>query len=253
MTLSFLQSLDINFDPLSSSQKRCLDEDGFLILKDMISPEWREELVQRFEQLIEQERGRKREDFEAEDGARRLSNLVNKGQIFDAIYTNPLVLSAVHYVLQRPFKLSSLNGRDAIPGEGQQPLHVDWGDAPPPEGPYHVVNSVWLLDDFELDNGATRVVPGSHRWGKGPHQCDLDPMEAHPDEVIVQAKAGSVIIFNSHLWHGGTLNTSGNKRRALHCYFCAEEHDQQTNQAEALTGETRRRLAPHALKVLDAL
>jgi len=88
-----------------------------------------------------------------------LADLVNKGAAFDIFYTHPKVLAGIKAVLGRSFKLSSLNYRAALPGMGLQNLHVDWKDGIP-NGNYKVCNSIWLLDDFTPDNGATRIVPG---------------------------------------------------------------------------------------------
>ena len=101
------------------------------------------------------------QEFSQERGTRRLSNLVNKGAVFDGVYTDPSVLAAVHQVINRPFKLSSLNARDALPGYGQQALHADWAQGY--DGQFHVCNSLWLLDDINADNGGTRIVPRTQR------------------------------------------------------------------------------------------
>ena len=65
-----------------------------------------------------------------------------------------------------------------------------------------------MLDDFTPDNGATRMMPGSHTWGTRPQDVLADPMAPHPQEVLLTGKAGSVAVMNAHLWHGGTANRS---------------------------------------------
>ena len=57
------------------------------------------------------------------------------------------------------------------------------------------------------------MVPGSHRFGASPRQAVPDPAAAHPGEVRLIAEAGTVVIFNSHVWHGGTRNRSDRPRR----------------------------------------
>ena len=104
-------------------------------------------------------------------------DLCNKGPVFDRVYTHPKVLAAVHHVISRPFKLSSLNARDALPGEGLQGMHADWGADY--DGQFHVCNSVWLLDDFSEENGCTRLVPGSHK-GQHPSKVLTDAQASHP-------------------------------------------------------------------------
>jgi ectoine hydroxylase-related dioxygenase (phytanoyl-CoA dioxygenase family) len=122
------------------------------------------------------------------------------------------VLAGVRHVLGEEFKLSSLNARSADPGsEEGQPLHVDMGAVPDERG-YWVCNTVWMLDDFTTENGATRMIPGSHHWRKRPQDVLEDVMAPHPGEVLLTGKAGSIAIMNAHLWHGGTANTSNQIR-----------------------------------------
>src|SRR5205085_4992581 len=141
-------------------------------------------------------------------------------------FTHPRVLAGIAHVLGGNLKLSSLNARAALPGHGLQHLHADWHGATAP-GDYYVCNSIWLLDDFTESNGATRVVPGSHRSGKMAKDVMPDPTQPHPDEVVLKAPAGTVVIFNSHTWHGGTLNRTDRPRRALHSYFARRDQEQQ--------------------------
>src|SRR5262249_27778003 len=149
-----------------------------------------------------------------EAGTDRLSDLVNKGEMFEVCFTNPRVLAAIAHVLRNDLKLSSLNFRAALPGQGLQQFHADWG-SPVSPGDYYVCNSIWLLDDFTLDNGATRVVPGSQKSGKLPREAMSDPGAPHPDEKLLTAPAGTVVVFNSHTWHGGTQNKTSKPRRAM--------------------------------------
>jgi ectoine hydroxylase-related dioxygenase (phytanoyl-CoA dioxygenase family) len=160
------------------------------------------------------------------------------------------VLAAIAHVLAGEFKLSSLNSRAALPGQGLQALHADWGKAVAP-GDYYVCNSLWLLDDFTPDNGATRVVPGSQRGGKLPGDEMPDPSAPHPREVTLLAPAGTVVVVNSHTWHGGTRNISPNRRRAMHSYFCRRDQPQQLNQRQYIRPETEARLSLAARYILD--
>ena len=234
---------------LSDQEKNDLDEKGFVVLNDIIDPEWLERLRTRFEELCEKEGVHAGTEVHQEQGTRRLSDLPNKGEVFDRVYTHPRVLAAIHHVIGREFKLSSLNARDALPGQGLQGLHADWGEDY--DGRFHVCNSVWLLDEFSRENGCTRLVPGTHK-GLSPGNTEIDRMAAHPDEEYIIAPAGTVAVFNSQTWHGGTLNSSSDlQRRAMHCYFTARENGQQLNQAEYMRLSTWKRIAPAARYILD--
>ncbi|SVD09707.1 uncharacterized protein METZ01_LOCUS362561, partial [marine metagenome] len=110
---------------LSSTQYYELDENGFTILENIITPAWLDRLRQAFEELVEQEGEKAGVEAGQMKGVRRLADLVNKGEVFDAVYLQPALLTAVLHIFQRPFKLSSLNGHDPLPNDGLQPLHSD--------------------------------------------------------------------------------------------------------------------------------
>jgi ectoine hydroxylase-related dioxygenase (phytanoyl-CoA dioxygenase family) len=236
---------------LSESDRRQLDEVGFLAMEDVLDRGQITAIRARFDELVDLEGDRAGSEVHQEVGTNRISDLVNKGDVFDPCWTTPKQLAAIAHVLGwREMKLSSLNGRAALPGSGHQGLHVDWSKGVDP-GDYYVCNSLWMLDDFTADNGATRVVPGSHRWNQVPSQGMADPKDAHPDEVVVTGRAGTVVIFNSHLWHGGRLNRTDQPRHALHSYFCRRDQPQQTPQRKYLRPETTARISPAALYLLD--
>ncbi|RAP73405.1 phytanoyl-CoA dioxygenase family protein [Paenibacillus montanisoli] len=248
-----LKELGVTDDLLTEEEWRSLDEKGFVLFEGLIDEAWAERMRERYEQLMEQEGDKAGLEVHQEAGTRRLSDLANKGEVFDGTYTHPKVLAAVKQILKRPFKVSSMNGRDAEPGSGHQALHADWDySAPRSQGdPFHVANSIWMLDAFTADNGATRVVPGTHLMQGFPSDYMDDPGAPHPDELIVTGPAGSVIVINSHLWHGGTTNRTGKTRRAIHPYFTAREFPQQMNMRDFIRPSTYDRISPAARYLLD--
>ncbi len=237
-------------DLLSGDDRARLDEDGFLPIPEALGPKQIVAVGTRLDQLLNEEGDQAGLEVHQEAGTDRLADLVNKGPEFDVFYQHPKVLAAIAFVLKGDLRLSSLNARFAKPGEGLQALHADWGRLETP-GDWQVCNSIWLLDDFTSANGATRVVPGSHRWGtKMPGDDGEDPRAPHPDEALLLAAAGTVVVFNSHVWHGGTLNRTANRRRALHSYFTRRHQPQQLDQSRYLRLETKARLSEAALTVL---
>lgn len=251
MTVSeALYDLGVRDDTLTDEEKAQLDRDGYLPLPNILDPEHIAALNARLAELLAEEGDNAGKEVHQEAGTDRLSDLVNKSPLFDVCYTNPRLLAGIAHVLGGDLKLSSLNARAALPGQGLQGLHADWGGAVEP-GDYQVCNSIWLLDDFTPENGATRVVPGSQRSGKMPGQVMQNPSDPHPDEVVLNAPAGTVVIFNSHTWHGGTLNRTDNPRRALHSYFTRRRHNQQLDQKKYIRPETTARLSEAARVVLD--
>jgi ectoine hydroxylase-related dioxygenase (phytanoyl-CoA dioxygenase family) len=237
-------------DVLTDSEREFLDIQGYLALPDILSPEQLGAMRARTDALIVEEGDAAGSEVHQEAGTVRLSDLVNKDPMFAVCFTHPKVLAAISYVLQGDLKLSSLNFRAALPGAGLQGLHADWGRLETP-GAYQVCNSIWLLDDFTPENGATRAVPGSHRWPETPQEALPDTTAPHPDEKLLLGPAGTVFVFNSHTWHGGTLNRTDQLRRGLHSYFCRRHHPQQLDQKKYLRPETLARLSGAMKTILD--
>jgi ectoine hydroxylase-related dioxygenase (phytanoyl-CoA dioxygenase family) len=247
---AMLAGLGVAPDLLSAAERATLDQDGYVAFPGLISPSWCQELVARVEELVAQEGKAAGTEHKQEDGAPRLANLANKGSVFDGIYANPTVLAVARHVIGRPFKIFSLNARNPLPGQGHQRLHAD-APARLATEPYHIVNSLWMLDDMTEDNGATRVVPGSHRRPGAVTDYVDDPTLPHPEERLIIAPKGTVVAFNAHTWHGGTNNVSGARRWVLHVPFIDRSWPQQTDQRQYITDETRRRISLEARYLLD--
>lgn len=245
-----LAEMGVGENTLDAAEKQFLVEQGYLPLPGLMSPAQVAAIRGRVQALIAEEGEGAGAEFKQEDGADRLANLVDKGPLFETCFSHPRVLAAMNLVLKGDFKLSSLNGRAARPGQGRQALHADWAGGVDP-GDFQVCNSIWLLVDFTPDNGATRVVPGSHKTGRHPSDALDDPGASHPDEILLTGQAGTVVIFNSHLWHGGTLNQTESPRYALHSYFTRRHNPQQINQRDFLSAETLARLSPAQRFILD--
>lgn len=230
-----------NFE-LTDAEKRQLVEEGFLILEGYASPEKVAALRNRIAEVFAGQGERAGYEFKQEPDTDRLANLVNHGEIFESAITEPKLLACVRQVLGDELKLSSLNARSARPNtEWVQPLHCDTG-ALPDEFGNTVCNVIWMLDDFTEDNGATRFVPGTHRAGKLPQEALDDPAAPHPGEKLVLGKAGTVVVMNTHLWHGGTANRTGKPRLALHSFYCRRDQAQQQYQKQLLSEDVQGRL-----------
>lgn len=230
--------------------KRELAETGFTTLENYMGPVMLESMRARVDQLLAEEGASAGSEFKTEENAQRLANLVDKGEVFREAIARPELLALVESVLGDGFKLSSLNMRSANPHSSSvQPLHVDMGVLPDKKG-YAVCNCVWMLDDFTEENGALRVVPGSHNWGRKPQDELTDPYVHHPKELLVTGKAGTVVVMNAHTWHGGTANRTDKERRALHSFFCRHDIPQQQYQKKLLRPETQSALSENLRKIL---
>jgi ectoine hydroxylase-related dioxygenase (phytanoyl-CoA dioxygenase family) len=227
-----------------------LDDSGWTTLPGAMNSQLLREVLARVEFLWELEGENAGSEFRKEPGARRLANLVDKGEVFERVVSHHQVLEAVRHVLGEDFKLSSLNARSTDAWWPEcQPLHCDAGALADDSG-YSVCNTIWLLDDFTAENGATRIVPGSQRWRKLPQQELSDPQAAHPGEVLVLGEAGTVVVMNTHAWHGGTANRTARPRRALHAFYTRGDKPQQQYQKALLRPETQARLSPELRRIL---
>lgn len=153
-----------------------------------------------------------------DDKSQRVWNLLNKAPDMIPLIEHPVVLPMVRSVMGQDCNLHDFQATSIGPGTGGGAWHVDapLGQIaePLPEFPLTLQN-VWMLDDFTADNGATRVMPRSHKlrksppWGSGP----LD------GEVTLTAPAGSVAIWLSNTWHRSGPNHTGRERRAILCNY----------------------------------
>src|SRR5262249_31014807 len=151
-------------DLLGPATRAALDRDGHATLSGIVSADDLAEIRGRV--LAAAARGRS----EADD-------LV--GEVFERAWTHALVQAAAGHILGADFALTNLGYRCPAPGHGAQLLHVDWA-GPVPRGEYQVCNAFLALSEFCEENGATRVVPGTHVWGKIP---PVKPLAwRHPEE-----------------------------------------------------------------------
>jgi ectoine hydroxylase-related dioxygenase (phytanoyl-CoA dioxygenase family) len=235
---------------MTAEQRQQLDDQGYVVLEEFMDGAFLAEAQRRVDELFELEGEAAGSEFKQEPQSGRLANVVNKGEVFLRVIQIPEVLECVEQVLGREFKLSSLNVRTANPhSDWVQPLHVDGGALPDEKG-YCVCNSVWMLDAFTSENGATRLIPGSHRWNRRPQDVLEDLTAPHPEEILLTGRAGTVVVMNAHLWHGGTANRTSRPRRAMHSYYTRSDKPQQLYQKKFLSTELQARLSPQLRKLL---
>ncbi len=145
---------------------------------------------------------------------RRIYALFAKTRTLDGAVLDPLVLAVMEEVLGH-FQLSAPTGIDIQPGEAAQILHYDDAIYPVPRPHDEIVlNTMWALEDFTEANGATRVIPGSHRW------ADQRPGSETPT-VPAEMAAGSVMFYLGSLWHGGGANRTDRPRLGVVLEYAA--------------------------------
>lgn len=190
-----------------------LDRDGYVILERLLSER---ECAAIATALAPFEDGRPmgRNDFEGER-TQRVYSLAGKGEVFLRLAEHPRIVRILAARLLPGYLLSNLQSIRLHPGETPQGFHTDDAFYPIPRPHASLaLSTIWAIEDFTAENGATELVPGSHRWG-GEHPDD------RPNEVKKAVMpAGSVVIFDGSLWHRGGENTSRGTRLALSPQYC---------------------------------
>ncbi len=152
-----------------------------------------------------------RDDFEGRR-TQRVYALFAKTRTLDALAIHPVVLAVLDRVLGQ-YQLSAPAGIAIGPGETAQPLHPDDAIYPLPRPHAElVVNVMWPLEDFTEANGATRIVPGSHRW------IDERP-DANTSTVGVEMPAGTALLYLGSVWHGGGANGTDRTRLGVVLHY----------------------------------
>ena len=267
-TKQALRELGVAKADFTDDERRQLDENGFYARTGVFSASECAEMAQEFDRLHAAEGAEKGgHEVHVEPGAPRVSNIFNKTRVYDRCLTiRPLLAGSAH--LLGEFKLHGANLRNPEKGKGDQALHVDVPKTF--DDDWWVSNAIITFDDMTLDNGPTRVVPGSHKWqpinvpavNRGDWEpAPLTPVEAarvpkdlaapYPGEVMVQVPKGSLVVINSSMWHGGTKNISGKKRRVLHLTYTRRDLPQQLVQRTYLTEELYKRMGPAQRFLMD--
>jgi len=159
------------------------------------------------------------------DGNVRVWNILNRDPVFRELVQLPVVLELLREVIGWPALLGNISANIAQPGSAGGVLHADQIFVPRPwPAEPQGMNFAWLLDDFTADNGATEVVPRSHLAGD-----DVDPAELETRAVPVIAPAGTLMVFESRIWHRTGSNRSANPRAALFGWYTKPIYRTQEN------------------------
>jgi ectoine hydroxylase-related dioxygenase (phytanoyl-CoA dioxygenase family) len=201
---------------LGAQDRAALDEAGYLHLPAVADAD-----------AVEAMRAAWARAMQAEPEFHRRGNNDGPGRLerdpaFAPCLHDPRVMAAVAHLLDGDVALLGFRGREPMAGSGQQGFHVDSATPVEPDRQM-LVNAFWVLDDMDEANGATRIVPGSHRLRRVPGRDLLQPHARHPDAMTLKARAGDVIVFSAHLWHAGSKNQSGARRRIAMAHFGRQE------------------------------
>lgn len=201
-------------DVLTRREREQLDADGFIPLFGLVDDASVHAMRTRLEELLAVTE-------QTHAGTLIVAGLLDE-PVFDAAWNHPHILAAVGHVLGNGYRLLGVGSRGLRPGHGQQALHADWS-GPAPPGVWYACHAICALVDFTPDNGATRVIPGSHRnprlinaRGRGDKGFTNAP---HPLQRQLLGPAGTVFVLNIHCLHSAMQNRSSEPRLALFTHF----------------------------------
>ena len=213
--------------------------DGYTIVEDAVEPELCDALAATLARLEGELDARPAQNpFE---GTRtvRIYNLLARDPVFQRVAVHDHVLPIVERTLDRGCLVSSLSSIAIGPDETPQPLHADDQLIPLPRPhPPIIVNSMWAITDFSADNGATRLVPASHRRDRPPALGEV------VDTIPAAMRRGSVLVYDGALWHGGGANRTATRRVGIAMNYCAGWIRQQENQQLGIPLEIARGFSP---------
>ncbi|MGX9670851.1 phytanoyl-CoA dioxygenase family protein [Mycobacterium sp. HM-7] len=213
--------------------------DGYVVLPDLLTPAQLDEIRKAVTPLLNLHG---RNGFEGRS-TQRIYSVLNKTAACDVIVDHPRVLALLDRMFLPNYLLSMLQVINILPGEQAQMLHTDDGFYPLPR-PRAALGAatIWAIDDFTADNGATDVVPGSDRWG------DQLPGAAERKPVVMSA--GSCVFFPGTLWHGGGANRTPNPRLAVTAQYCEPWLRPQEAFTLSMTKDTVRRVSEDIRRML---
>ena len=193
--------------PLEPADAAALGRDGYLLLRGAVPREWLEPLRAAFDTNILPS-----DQWPVPRGHDWMHALLDLEPIVQQVCRLPSLLACAAQIIGGPFFLSQVEGRAPCQNNATQILHRDVEG----ETAEHAIAFVYL-DAYDATNGATQLVPGSHRDGAPP-----------TSPTIMAGEAGDVVIMDARLLHGATTNHSGAARRSLLvCYTAMALYDEQ--------------------------
>jgi ectoine hydroxylase-related dioxygenase (phytanoyl-CoA dioxygenase family) len=174
-------------------------------------------------------------DYEEDSSNQRVWGLLNKGQIFVELAEDPAALDLLKHLLGWPFLLSNISANITGPGGGEMVLHADQLYVPEPWSGIHGANVLWMIDDFTNENGATRVVPDSHKWNRAP-----GPADHRVETVPLTGKAGTMVVMEGRVWHKtGNNRTPATRRAGIFAWYALPIYRAQENWFLSLNPQVR--------------
>jgi hypothetical protein len=187
-----------------------LHRDGYALLRGAIPADWLDDLRDAFDTGVKPS-----DRWPVPRGADWRHSLLDLDPKVQAVCRLPEVLAVVGELINERFFLAQVEGREPLAGGGHQRLHRDLSA----QRPGDTVNALAYFDNYGPENGATRIVPGSHRPAQGE-----PPFDSNDESRSVQlsGSAGDILVFDADLVHAGSRNPTGARRRSILIGYFAE-------------------------------
>lgn len=199
-----------------------IEENGYVVIENVIS----DKECEFFKNLLEKDYDKyapkyaglktiSNHSLDEKKGEKVVYNLHNKNIKWFDLFQHELVLKILDatlkngsYMNSEDYNLLNISARSPLKNNEAQQLHLD---SNLPGGDFPLIMIVmWMLDDFNETTGATRLIPGSHKY-----KTYAENNVSYSNEVSVSAKKGSILVYNGSLWHGGGVNKTDNSRWGL--------------------------------------
>jgi hypothetical protein len=199
---------DIPIDDFAIAKQH--QRDGYALLRGAIAASWLGELRDAFDAGV-----KPADQWPVPRGADWRHALLDLAPMVQAVCRLPQLLAIAGALIGERFFLAQVEGREPLAGGGEQTLHRDFSA----QRPGDTVIAIAYLDDYGPANGATRIVPGSHRPAPDEPPFDFNDMSR---SVQLSGKAGDILVFDADLVHAGSCNVSGARRRSLLISYFAQ-------------------------------
>ena len=243
--------------------KKKFDDEGFIVFENLISSNEVEEYLNALDPYLKKNiKGRN--NFEGHK-TNRIYGLLDKSEIFGKMVTNSVVMQFVRDELGESALLSALLAINLMPGETVQPWHTDDGyvhvEMPHPS---FGISAFWALTDTNKENGATELLPGSHKWDKSKlaKYIKLDDYQSEGflghnlseapenEKEVIELSAGSLLLTKGTLIHRGGANNSDAPRLVVTPQYCFGWMRQIENMVASVSKESANKLSNEVLELI---
>lgn len=214
----------LSLDELESGLAQAIDVAGCCVVRDAVDPAIMDAIGLELA-AFQSQSSIGASDFEGHR-TRRLGAPLPRSATFQSIAMHPVVMAAGDTVLGHAssWRFSAAEYIEIGPGETGQRIHRDQWKYDMVDFEFEVeLNGMWAITDFTEQNGATRIAPGSHRWG------NREKLEMQ-DTVAAEMPKGSLLLYTGSVYHGGGNNQSDEWRSGLSLQHALGWLTQSTNQ-----------------------